>query len=101
MSIAIEEIPAPSVAARPAPTLRRHFFGAHHYTLLAIIIFGGILRFTRLAHPPLWIDEGLTFWRVCGDYQGLINSLRIDGFVPLHYTILWWIRQGMPLGPFK
>src|ERR1043165_6060801 len=67
-------------------------------TLIAITVFAGILRFLRLWHPPLLIDECFTFWRVCGSYADLVGTLQNDGFFPLHYELLWWIGQGLPIG---
>ncbi len=73
-------------------------------TLLALLILtviGGVVRFGHRDRPPLWIDECFTFWRVCGSYQDLVNTLRDDGFVPLHYELLWWIHAGMPIGHWR
>jgi hypothetical protein len=67
--------------------------------LLLLTVFAGAIRFTRLDRPPLLIDECFTFWRTCGSYGDLVETLRDDGFVPLHYELLWWIKQGMPLTP--
>jgi len=68
--------------------------------LITITLAAGVMRFCFLSRPPLWIDEGLTFWRVCGTYDQLLETLRDDGFVPLHYELLWWIGRHWPLTPF-
>ena len=61
--------------------------------LLLLTIVGGAIRFTRVAHPPLWYDESMVFWRTCGTYGQLLDCLRTDGFVPLHYSLVWVITR--------
>jgi hypothetical protein len=69
-----------------------------HLIVLSLITLGAAgVRFARLDHPPLLIDECFTFWRTCGSYNDLVDTLRNDGFVPLHYELLWWISRGLPL----
>src|SRR5271170_1683635 len=68
------------------------------YILLLLTILAAAVRFPHLDRPPLLIDECFTFWRTCGTYHDLVDTLRDDGFVPLHYELLWWIEQGLPLG---
>ena len=65
--------------------------------LLAITLFGGVLRFWDLSKPALWGDEAATYSRICGDYQDLIDILQFNGFVPLHYEIYNWIHAGLPM----
>src|SRR5580693_9371920 len=69
------------------------------HPLLLITLLAAVLHFSYLSRPPLLIDECFTFWRTCGSYHDLVETLRNDGFVPLHYELLWWIHQGMPLAP--
>ena len=90
---------APAMQSRPAPRAPRAQRFATPLILLAITVFAGVIRFSHLERPPLLIDECFTFWRTCGSYGQLVETLRDDGFVPLHYELLWWIKQGMPLGP--
>src|SRR5271170_1278254 len=68
------------------------------YILLLLTILAAAVRFPHLERPPLLIDECFTFWRTCGSYSDLVGTLRDDGFVPLHYELLWWIGAGMPIG---
>lgn len=79
--------PPPSRLRRAAPIL----------VLLGLTVFAGLLRFHRLDAPALWGDDAATFSRVCGTYQQMLEVLRNAGFGPLHYQLLWWIGQGMPL----
>src|ERR1700683_88494 len=67
------------------------------YVLLLLTLLAAAVRFPHLDRPPLLIDECFTFWRTCGTYGDLVDTLRDDGFVPLHYELLWWIKQGLPL----
>ena len=69
------------------------------WALLALTLFGGILRFFRIGHPTFWIDEAFTYWRVCGSYGELINILREGGFTPLHYEAYWVLGQFTTLSP--
>jgi hypothetical protein len=66
--------------------------------LLLLTLLAAAVRFQHLDRPPLLIDECFTFWRTCGTYSDLVDTLRDDGFVPLHYELLWWLKQGLPLG---
>ena len=66
-----------------------------------LTIVGGILRFTRLAHPPLLWDEAATFTRVVGSFDELLNILRYDGFCPLHYELYWVLGKLATLTPIK
>ena len=66
--------------------------------LIAITLFGGVLRFWKISQPPLWGDEAATFSRICGSYQDLLDILQFNGFVPLHYELYQWIAGGMPIG---
>lgn len=65
--------------------------------VLALTLLGGVLRFAFLDRPAIWGDDAMTFMRISGTYQQLLDSLQDWGFVPLHYELLWWIRQGMPI----
>ncbi len=61
--------------------------------LSLLTILAGIIRFTRLDHPSLWYDESMVFRRTCGTYGQLLDCLRTDGFVPLHYSLVWVISR--------
>src|SRR4051812_44956080 len=49
--------------------------------LIALTAIAALLRFWHLERPPLLIDECFTFWRTCGSYSDLVETLRNDGFV--------------------
>jgi hypothetical protein len=68
------------------------------WVLLALTVFSAEICFNRLWYPPLLIDECFTYWRTCGTMDQLLDTLRNDAFVPLHYELLNWIHQGFPLG---
>ena len=70
---------------------------AHVWLLIAITLFGGLLRFFKLSQPALWGDEAWTYSRICGNYQQFIDILQFNGFVPLHYELYQWIASGMPM----
>src|SRR5579872_7281195 len=66
--------------------------------LLGLTVFSGFLCFNRLSVPSMLIDECFTYWRTCGSLGDLLDTLRNDAFMPLHYELLNWVRQGFPLG---
>ncbi len=72
----------------------------HGWAVLALTLFGGILRFLRLDHPTFWIDEAFTYWRVSGTYGELVDILRQGGFTPLHYQANWLLGRATSLSPF-
>ncbi|MGD0461804.1 MAG: glycosyltransferase family 39 protein [Tepidisphaeraceae bacterium] len=83
----------PAVAAQGTNKLRRY-----PWALLALTALSGLLCFNRLSVSPPRIDECFTYWRVCGNLDQLLDTLRNDAFMPLHYELLNWIGQGFPLG---
>src|SRR4051812_27890570 len=102
MTIAVLDPPVASVDETPtkehARTIwRTSALRSHVVLLIAITLFGGVLRFWKLDQPALWGDEALTYSRICGTYQELIDLLQFNGFVPLHYELYHWIKQGMPV----
>jgi 4-amino-4-deoxy-L-arabinose transferase-like glycosyltransferase len=96
-SAAVEREQGALPSARP----QNDTISARRAALLLVLIttLSAFLHFLRLSHPPLWIDECFTFWRVCGSYDQLIETLRDDGFVPLHYELLWLVGKLFPLTP--
>src|SRR5580658_1730259 len=84
----------PPASASAKKTARRHL-----WCLLALTCLAGFLCFNRLSQPPMLIDECFTYWRVCGSLDNLLDTLRNDAFMPLHYELLNWIGNGFPL-PF-
>ena len=68
--------------------------------LILLTLIAGAIRFTRLSHPALWYDESMVFWRTCGTYGQLLDCLRTDGFVPLHYSLMWLIKRFVQPTPF-
>jgi hypothetical protein len=65
----------------------------------ALTVVAGILHFSCLGRPCLWLDEAATYWRVCGTFRQMLRALRYQGFVPLHYIIEWAIGRFVPLTP--
>jgi hypothetical protein len=82
----------------PAPPAKPKAVRWHRWALLALTALSGALCFNRLSVPPLLIDECFTYWRTCGNLDQLLDTLRNDAFVPLHYELINWIGQGFPLG---
>src|SRR5271170_6885477 len=85
----------PAAPATPPPAQAQRRFP---WALVLLTALSGLLCFNRLSFPPLFIDECFTYWRVCGRLNQLLDTLRNDAFVPLHYELLNWIGQGFPLG---
>src|SRR5687767_8792576 len=83
------------------PTFRNSKFAIRNrFILLALItLLGAFLRFVSLDQPALWGDEAFTFSRVCGSYRQMLDILQTDGFMPLHYSLYWWIGQHWDLSP--
>ncbi len=42
----------------------------------------------------------MVFRRTCGSYSQLLDCLRTDGFVPLHYSLVWVISRVVKPTPF-
>lgn len=80
-----------------APAKRKRQLPWHYILLGLIILLGGAMRFYRLGQPALWSDEAATYFRVSGTYPQLLEQLRLTRFMPLHYQLLWWIGQYLPL----
>jgi hypothetical protein len=70
------------------------------FILVLLTTFSGVIRFSRLSHPCLWYDESMVFWRTCGSYGQLLDCLRTDGFVPLHYSLIWVVTRVLRPTPF-
>ena len=68
--------------------------------LFLVTLAGAILRFAWLSWPTLWNDEVMTYSRVCGTHQQMLDILRDDAFGPLHYEIYWWLGRAFTLTPF-
>ena len=86
----------PTTVPVATPAIERREF----WILLALTVFGCILRFLFLGRPTLWIDEGFTYWRVTGSYRELVDILREGGFTPLHYQAIWVLGRLTSLSPF-
>jgi hypothetical protein len=89
-----EELVPTNLASNPAENKSR----ADLWFLLALTGLSAALCFNRLWYPSMLIDECFTYWRTCGTLDELLDTLRNDAFMPLHYELLNWIRQGFPLG---
>lgn len=61
--------------------------------LLALTVMSAALRFSRLSFPPPLTDEAFTYWRTCGSFSQLLDAIRPDAFVPLHYVIVWCLTK--------
>ncbi len=74
----------------------------HPLTLLALMtLLGGMFRFYQLSRPAAWVDEGMTYERIKGTLDHLFETLTNQGFPPLHYLLIWKIKQwhgGMSVG---
>src|ERR1039457_970457 len=68
--------------------------------LLSVTAFAAILRFSFLARPCLWGDEALTFSRICGTYNQMLDVLREDAFGPLHYELYGLLARRFQMTPF-
>jgi hypothetical protein len=78
---------------------RTPFYIRHRVLLLLLItLIGAVFRFAALDHPVMWGDEALTYSRVIGSFGDLVDILRHDPFVPLHYEVYFWLHKGMPIG---
>lgn len=67
------------------------------FTLLLLTLIGGVLRFGYIEKPAIWGDEAQTWRRISGNYQQLVDELRIAGFMPGQYVLTWWIKEGFPI----
>ncbi len=72
---------------------------SHRVVLALITLLGGVLRFYELGEPRVWLDEALSFSRVCGTWDQMFAILRNDGFMPLHYMLTWLLAQVTYLTP--
>lgn len=102
----VEATPAawspPAAVEGPRPALAgvgRRVWRHPLFLLSLITVFGAFLRLVSLDQPALWGDEAFTFSRVCGGYQQMLGILQTDGFMPLHYSLYWWIGQQWDLSP--
>ena len=104
MTVAVEEPSQPEAAVdqalrRPAARPLRAVAGSPMALLALITLLGAILRLVSLDRPSLWGDEAFTFSRICGSYRQMLGILQTDGFMPLHYSLYWWIGQHWDLSP--
>ncbi len=86
--------------SQPIPIApKRSIFRARGAWVLLVLLtlVAGVLRLTSLDRPTIWGDESATAGRVVGSYQELVDQLAEGSFTPLHYEVLWWVAQGMPL----
>ena len=68
--------------------------------IISLTIIGGVLRLIRLSHPPLLYDEAATYTRVVGSFREMIETLRFDGFPPVHYELYWLMARIVRLTPW-
>ncbi len=64
-----------------------------------ILAVGALIRFSDLADPAIWKDEAYTYWRVTGSYRQMLEILRYDGFMPLHYEAYFALSRYIELSP--
>lgn len=67
--------------------------------LLALVVLGGILRFGWMDRPCLWGDEAATYRRITGNFGEMLESLRGEGFLPLHYELYWLAHRFFLMTP--
>jgi 4-amino-4-deoxy-L-arabinose transferase-like glycosyltransferase len=94
----LQELPQPKIDSANSATNTSSIKRNDLFWLSAITLLSAFLCFNQISHPSLLIDECFTYWRICGTQGELLDTLRNDAFVPLHYELLNWIRQGFPLG---
>ncbi|MDB5328725.1 MAG: rane protein-like protein [Phycisphaerales bacterium] len=61
--------------------------------LLLITLCAIALRVAALRFPSALTDEAFTFWRVCGPFGQLLDTLLSDAFLPLFYEITWLLTK--------
>lgn len=81
------------VIRRAESSAEREVGRGHWIALIAIILFGAILRFICLDRPTLWGDETAVWARTVGPFRDLLETNRVDGFMPLHYEFYWWLTH--------
>src|SRR5215212_7897316 len=91
--------PAAPPIRNPQSAIRNLFHHRHFYliALLALMLAGGVMRFSFLEKPPIWFDEAATYARTSARYVELLEALEEAGFGPLHYHAIWWIKNGLPV----
>lgn len=52
-----------------------------------------LLRGAAIFHTGALTDEGFTYWRISGTLGQMLDTLRDDAFMPLHYEIVWCLTQ--------
>jgi hypothetical protein len=88
----MSQIPA-EVSMRAEAVAEREVGRGHWVALIAIILFGAILRFICLDRPTLWGDESAVWARTVGSFRDMLETNRVDGFMPLHYEFYWWLTH--------
>jgi uncharacterized membrane protein len=104
MTVAVETPSQPEAAVdeatrRPAARHLRALAGSPMALLALTTLLGATLRLVSLDRPSLWGDEAFTFSRICGSYRQMLGILQTDGFMPLHYSLYWWIGKHWDLSP--
>lgn len=85
--------PVPLTDRKPRPWQRPWFLP------LLITLLAASLRFMFLDRPGIWGDEASTFGRVNGTDAQLIERLKFDGFMPLHYQLYFLLAHLVKLTP--
>jgi 4-amino-4-deoxy-L-arabinose transferase-like glycosyltransferase len=97
-------MPADSLpVANTVPPLPPPVMGSRIWAMLILLLLtvaGGVIRFLYLDQPALWGDEARVYWRICGTYGQMLEPLKDDGFVPLHYELNWVIGHFYKPTPF-
>jgi 4-amino-4-deoxy-L-arabinose transferase-like glycosyltransferase len=79
---------------KPLKSASSDFLHRHSVAVVLLLtLVGGAFRFLTLARPVVWFDEAQTFRRVSGSFSAMMQKLRNDGFVPLHYWIEWGLGR--------
>lgn len=66
---------------------------AAFWVVWVLVAVSGVLKAVRLDFPAALTDEAFTYWRICGSFSELMQALRPDAFVPLHYELLWVLTK--------
>lgn len=93
---------APATAAVRPRTREPQPTRARARAWLWVLLFtyaAAFVRFAGISHTSGDSDEALVYFRTCGTFGQLVDLLRNDGFVPLHYEFHWALKHLLVLSP--
>ena len=79
-------------------SVRRSWYATGRVFWFAVFVIGALLRGIAIDHTPALTDEAFTSWRTCGTFGQMLDALRDDAFVPLHYQIVWCLTRALGQG---